>query len=248
MISRVAGRLAAASRRFGSGVAHGDGHEHEQGHGHGHGHDHHHYDWRDDPKVNKDLTEDWANRGFPDPEHYHFPVHFQGNMCTDSYFPASYNPKDLTMNLVPGWRHIYQASLPPSAAEMNMWHDINHEIEHESEDFDLQGESIELQHFRKKGNIWQWWIVGALPLLWFYGEFVIEKLPDEDHWKKAMPPPLHYVDAYETPDQEMFDLWNTRDHQLVYEAGMLAKPWFKIENGKKIYLPHSGTNQPMADI
>jgi hypothetical protein len=49
--------------------------------------------------------------------------------------------------------------------------DIAHEKDYESEDLDYQPESFSTQHFRKKGPIWMWLFVGALPFLFFGGEF-----------------------------------------------------------------------------
>lgn len=72
---------------------------HHEEHGHGHGHGHHvPYDWRDDPKVNKELEEDIRDRGW-NPAEYTFP-----NSCKMEWFkvfPDNYDPSNLKQNFYP---------------------------------------------------------------------------------------------------------------------------------------------------
>jgi hypothetical protein len=80
------------ARAFGGAATHHDHHESDDDHGHGHGHGHHakEYDWRDDPKVNKDFQVDWKDRGW-DISSYTFP--YQGK--DDWFFPAHPEGVDL---------------------------------------------------------------------------------------------------------------------------------------------------------
>ena len=93
--------LAAALRlRFSShAVASHDSHSdaHHDSHGHGHG-PHKPYDWRDDPKLNKELEENIQNRGW-DPENYSYP--YEGKMPNVQVYPENYDASNLKMTFYP---------------------------------------------------------------------------------------------------------------------------------------------------
>lgn len=66
------------------------------------GHNHHHqYDWRDDPKVNKDIEEDIRDRGW-DPKTYDFPyTRKHDDWKFDITMPSANYQTDLTVNIHP---------------------------------------------------------------------------------------------------------------------------------------------------
>ena len=74
-----------------------DSHETHDSH-HDHGHGHKEYDWRDDPKLNKELEEDIRDRGW-NPETYTFP--YSGTMPVVPVYPDNYDPSNLKMNFYP---------------------------------------------------------------------------------------------------------------------------------------------------
>jgi hypothetical protein len=64
---------------------------------------HHHeveYDWRDDPKVNKDLVVDIRDVGWH-PEHYTFPYEAPADTWLFASRPLDYNGQDITLNYLP---------------------------------------------------------------------------------------------------------------------------------------------------
>ncbi len=65
---------------------------------HGHGHHVKEYDWRDDPKVNKELEEDIRDRGW-NPEEYTTP--YSGTMQWHHVFPENYDSSNLKQNFFP---------------------------------------------------------------------------------------------------------------------------------------------------
>jgi len=89
---------------------------------------------------------------------------------------------------------------------------------------DFQPESFETQHFRKKGPIYMWMFVGAMPLLFFANEFFYQGWSDEDAWRYQRPPPLMYPDEDDTPDPEDFLIFQTPEYNDWWDAGVLKRP------------------------
>ena len=124
--------ITALNRRFASqtkalhtqeheskAVSHHEGHHDEHNdsngeHGHHAAHGHHHvkeYDWRDDPKYNKDLYKDIRDIGW-DPTEYKCP--YEGREDWDLPFPPpKYNLDDVSINLRPENRR-YHINAPGS--------------------------------------------------------------------------------------------------------------------------------------
>jgi hypothetical protein len=96
--------------------------------------------------------------------------------------------------------------------------------------------------------MWMWLLVGAMPIIFWSCEFFIQKFPDEDYWRFQRPPPLNLPDPEDTPDEDTYQMFHSPSFRRLYEAGILVPPYFDIVEGKKIYTPESGVNQPMADI
>ena len=90
------------SQRFSStpAISPQDSHEisHDSHSSSGHGHHVKEYDWRDDPKVNKDLEEDIRDRGW-NPEEYTTP--YSGTMEWYRVFPENYDSSNLKQNFFP---------------------------------------------------------------------------------------------------------------------------------------------------
>ena len=82
----------------------------------------------------------------------------------------------------------------------NLWDDIAHEWDYESEDLDFQPETFHSQHFRKKGLIWMWVAVALIPYTLVISEVVYNQMVDGDGLKYQRPPPLNYPDEEDTPD------------------------------------------------
>lgn len=221
--------------------------EHHDHHAHGHGHHHHkEYDWRDDPKVNKDLYDDVRGRGW-NPENYTFP--YEGR--DDWYFinhPKELKIDQLTHNLRPEFKPSTELNNTMTANEWSMEGDIAHEYDYESEDLDFQPESIKMQHYRKKGPIWGYFILGCLPIIYFFSDFIYQNANDEDSWRISRPPPLNYPDIDDTDDTDTYQDYHSRTGRLMKDTGLVGDLWFDIVDGKKVYRRFSGVNQPMDDI
>ena len=84
----------------------------------------------------------------------------------------------------------------------NLWDDISHELDMESEDLDFQPESIKSQHYRKRGLTWHWIIMALVPYWYVIIEVIYAEMVDPETWKLQRPPPLNYPDEEDTPDFE----------------------------------------------
>ncbi|KRX05138.1 hypothetical protein PPERSA_06772 [Pseudocohnilembus persalinus] len=205
------------------------------------------YDWRDDPKFNSDLTQDCRDRGW-NPEEYAFPYN---KAHDDWYFPQqpdSYKSQSLSQNLRPEYKISTENFNTMPASYSSYDADVAHEYDYESEDLDFQCESFEMQHFRKKGPISQWIILGFLPLIYFYLDFMYQHAPDEDYWRCPMPPPLNYPDPEDTDDTLTMQDYESRYGHYLVDSGIVDPIWYDIVDGKKVYKRFAGVNQPMADI
>lgn len=49
-----------------------------------------------------------------------------------------------------------------------------------------------------------------LPLIYFYLEFFYQHGPDEDYWRKPVPPPLNYPDPLDTDDTDTVKCYNSK--------------------------------------
>jgi hypothetical protein len=182
------------------------------------------YDWRDDPSVNTSYEQDPRSIGIKDPMDYSFPHKAKGRDWILSA-PEDYDPKDISQNV---GRHSHVGAInnlmaPP---ETDWMADIAHEKDYESEDLDYQPESFETQHFRKKGPIWMWVLVGFMPILFFGNEMILQGWSDEDAWRKTKTAPLHYPDQEDSPDLEDFMVFRTAEYNNWYNAGIVNKPYF----------------------
>ena len=129
-------------------------------------------------------------------------------------------------------------------AGTNYMNDIAHEYDYESEDLDYQAESFETQHFRKKGPLWMWLIVGTCPLWFFANELFLQYWGEEDNFKYQRPPPLNYPNDSDTPDDKLLAMFKSVPHMNLYDAGVVNAPFFEVIDGKKVYTKWSGVNQP----
>lgn len=64
----------------------------------------------------------------------------------------------------------------------------------------MQPETVQSQHYRKKGPFWIWIFVGLTPIWFNFSELFLQYWPDEDNWRYQRPPPLNYPDEGDTPD------------------------------------------------
>ncbi|EWS73300.1 hypothetical protein TTHERM_000470561 (macronuclear) [Tetrahymena thermophila SB210] len=214
----------------------------------GGGHHHHEYDWRDDPKVNKDIEEDIRDRGWH-PETYDFPyTKKHDDWVFDVTMPSQNYQTDLTVNIHPENKKMHVMKQVMRQSYWDAEHDMAHEYDYESEDLDFQCESFKSQHFRKKGPISQYLILGLLPILYFGTEFFYNHYPDEDYWRVAHPPPLDYPDTDDTDDTETFKDYKSFTGRRMVDTGIVDPLWYDIREGKKVYYDWAGVNQPMEDI
>ena len=183
------------------------------------------YDWRDDHALNPYYEEDPRRRHIPDSYAYGQPYESAPSKPIPT-FPDNYNPKDLTQNFV-GSRESYDMTehnlLEPH--HQNVWDDIAHEWDYESEDLDFQPETFHSQHFRKKGMIWPWFGVALIPYWLVIQEVIYHQMVDGDQNKYQRPPPLNYPDEEDTPDTETYELWKSEEFTYLHDAGILRDPY-----------------------
>jgi len=212
----------------------------------GHGHEVKEYDWRDDPAVNNDIYVDPRDRGW-DHTKYVFP--YEGR--DDWWFPingdAAYEPGNVALNLRPEHKKFDRDFTGMRAPYWKEKEEVAHEADYESEDLDFQAEDFKMQHFKKKGYIWPYFIAGNLFFLGFWLEFIVQHYPDEDHWKIARLPPLDFPDPDDTDDTQTFEDYHSKDGRYFVETGAIGDLWFDIKDGQKIIRPFAGGNQPMPD-
>lgn len=174
------------------------------------GHHHHKpYDWRDDHALNPYFEEDPRRMGIPDPYEYGQPFDGEPNKYTPA-ISQDYNPKDLSVNYTGTYplQSVADTNLL-EPAHQNLWDDIAHEWDYESEDLDFQPESFSSQHFRKKGHIWIWFAVALIPYWGVIQEVIYNQMVDGDQNKYQRPPPLNYPDEEDTPDTETYENWKS---------------------------------------
>lgn len=162
------------------------------------------YDWRDDHALNPFYEEDPRRTGIPDSYAYNQPYDGPSFQYLSPFSPE-YNPKDLTTNYVGTYpiRSVAETNmLEPH--HQNIWDDIAHEWDYESEDLDFQPETFKSQHFRKKGGVWVWAVVALLPYWGVIQEVIYNQMVDGDQNKYQRPPPLNYPDEEDTPDTETY--------------------------------------------
>lgn len=204
------------------------------------------YDWRDDITRNPDITT-------ADPRYQvgqinidEMPMPYEHE--PDTWQPAysrTYNYNDASI--------IYDHRLsnhhyPPTEQYAAYWdpdNDVAHEIDYGSEDLDFQPDDFKTQHFKKKGFMWPFLLVAALPWLYFWNEYLAQGFPDRDHWKMPLPPPTDYPDE-ETADTSMYNAYNSHTGRTVYDAGRIVPLGFDMVDGKKIYKRFTCANQPMS--
>jgi hypothetical protein len=191
------------------------------------GHHHKPFDWRDDHTLNPYYEVDPRAVGTPDPYSYGQPFEAE-EVVPGTPFPNSYNPKDLTTNFVGTWPVLSVAEtnlIEPHS--QNLWDDIAHEWDYESEDLDFQPETFHSQHFRKKGHIWYWVVLGLTPFWLVITEVVYHQMVDGDGLKYQRPPPLNYPDEEDTPDFETYENWKTPEFTYLHDSGILRDPYIQ---------------------
>ena len=206
------------------------------------------YDWRDDHALNPYFEEDPRKTGVPNPYEYAQPFQSPPN-AYESAFPADYNPKDLTQNYVGSYRLRSVAEtnlLEPH--QQNLWEDMMHEWDYESEDLDFQPESFHSQHFRKKGMMWMWVGIALVPYWFVIQEVIYNQMVDGDQNKYQRPPPLNYPDEEDTPDTEAIEIWNSPEFTYLHDGGMLRDPYLSSypATSKSLTARRSTTSGPVS--
>ena len=202
------------------------------------------YDWRIDPNYNTML-----------PDHYS--TSYKPNIISSipylnkrpdplaSDVPAEfdlYNPKHkLNVNYIKPRFETKGGAIP--IYDLN--DDIPHEADYESEDYDFYVESWKAQHYKKDGIMWLHLLVVMLyPIYWWY-EYMWNKVPDQEYWKRPMPPPLEYND--EMPDvARWMHVANSNHGKMLVDEGALKPIEFDIINGKKVFKKYIQLNQPIT--
>jgi len=161
--------------------------------------------------------------------------------------PENWDAKNLSQNFV-NPKHRGEIANSVEVPHTDYWSDIAHEYDYESEDLDLQPETFESQHFRKKGPLFIWLITGTIPLWWFALELFYQEWPDEDNWRQQRAPPLEWPDDEDTADYDTYVNWHHQVYYDLHDAGIVKDPYFEIKDGKKIYTKWSGVTAPMEVI
>jgi hypothetical protein len=182
------------------------------------------FDWRDDHALNPFYEQDPRTLGCEDSHSYQYP-HVADGLVAETPFPENYNPKDLTSNFVGSWPtlSVSETNLVETPSQ-NLWDDIAHEWDYESEDLDFQPETFHSQHFRKKGLIWMWVVIALCPYWYVIDECIYEQQVDGDGFKYQRPPPLNYPDEEDTPDTETYENWKTPEFTYLWDSGILRDP------------------------
>merc|ERR1712050_798800 len=95
--------------------------------------------------------------------------------------------------------------------------DVAHEIDYGSEDLDFQPDCFKTQHFKKKGFIWPWIVLGMLPVIFLGNEYLAQGFPDSDHWKNPRPPPTNWPDEGDTPDTQLYEEFHSPSGRSLYD-------------------------------
>jgi hypothetical protein len=90
--------------------------------------------------------------------------------------------------------------------------------------------------------MWMWVIACSTPLWFIAMELFFQEWPDEDNWRFQRAPPLNHPDDGETPDTDMFNVFNSEAHRDLFDAGVCNPPFFVIKDGKKVYSKWAGVN------
>ena len=93
---------------------------------------------------------------------------------------------------------------------------------------DFQPESFKTQHFRKKGKLIMWVVIGFLPFIYMASEFYLQKYPDDYHWRLQRPPPFEHPDPEDTPDTKDAKLFASDAYKYLREAGIVGDPFFHL--------------------
>ena len=110
-------------------------------------------------------------------------------------------------------------------------HVIEHLADYESEDLDFQPDTFSSQHFRSKGSILGYILMGFLPIFFFTNEFFFNHYPDEDYWRISRPPPLDYPDNDDTDDTETVQDYNSLEGRRMVDTGLSYELWYDIKDG-----------------
>ena len=86
-------------------------------------------------------------------------------------FPKDYDMYSLHMNHRPENR-LCELHNPMSVGVDDKDHAIEHLADYESEDCDFQPDTFSSQHFRQKGPMLGFFIIGFLPIFFFGNEFL----------------------------------------------------------------------------
>lgn len=207
------------------------------------------YDWRDDANVNPDIT-------LRDPR----------------YMPEQINPDEMPMPyyrepddptpVIPNWdrnnlsiNYNHQKACndigPEYEQVASYWNpdaDVAHEIDYGSEDLDFQPDCFKTQHFKKKGFIWPWIVVGFLPFIFFGNEYLVQGFPDRDHWKVPLPPPTNHPDEEDTPDTELYNMVHNVSGRTYMDSGMFKDLHYDIIDGKKVFKRFAPVNDYMSPV
>jgi len=207
------------------------------------------YDWRDDASRNPDIT-------LRDPRY--MPDQINVDEMPMPYYREPDDPTpvipnrpfdDLTLN----YNHTKACNnIGPCyeqyASYWNADADVAHEIDYGSEDLDFQPDCFKTQHFKKKGFIWPFALVGLLPFIYFMNEYFNQGLPDRDHWKRPLPPPTNHPDEEDTPDTKLYEVMNTYTGRTLMDSGMFVELNYDMVDGKKVFKRFSGVNDYMSPV
>jgi len=238
--------MLKAVQRFGKSRALSQIHTQKAKFSGGHGHHVEEYDWRDDPKVNNDLYVDPRDRGW-DPKTYQFPYVGEDHWRFPVLGHQAYDPYSVNSILRPE-NKPFDVDFP--GMRVSYWNEraeVAHEADYESEDLDFQAEDFKTQHFRKKGYLWPYYILGNLFFLGFWLEFIAQHYPDEDHWRVSHLPPLDYPDPDDTDDTVTYEDYHGKDGRYLVDTGIIGDLWYDIKDGEKILKPWAGGNNPMPE-
>jgi len=130
-------------------------------------------------------------------------------------------------------------------AQLNIDEDVAHEEDYESEDMDVQPDSPSSQHFKKQGPIIIWLGVGVLFYIYMFVEYLYQHYPDDEAFRKPLPPPLDFPNPSTTPDTKMWKFSQTDTYRYLVDSDHVRPISWKIVDGDKIYDRFAGVNKPM---
>jgi len=79
-------------------------------------------------------------------------------------------------------------------------------------------------------------------------EFFFQRFPDEDYFKKPLPPPMGLPGERGTDDEDLFEAFNSATGRMSVDSGLVHELHYDIVDGKRVFKKFAGVNQSMTFI